>query len=175
MSLKKAFQLAAIAALLAGSGGSPALAQQAQQQSPEQTGQQIGQQSNQPASDQPDPAGQTIQVFITQEKKAYGPAARRNQRCGLENGKGEIVVCAADHGEDVRVPSTTDSDPGSREAQNTGMPHAPNVSGLPGCARGCIGLGKGPPPVYIIDLKDIPDAPKGSDAEKVANGEISDR
>ena len=93
----------------------------------------------------------------------------------MENSKGEIVVCAADHGEDVRVASTTDSDPTSREAQNTGMPRAPNVNGLPGCARGCFGIGKGPPPVYIIDLKDIPDAPKGSDAEKVANGEISDR
>ncbi|MEP7223272.1 MAG: hypothetical protein ABI673_11480 [Novosphingobium sp.] len=122
-----------------------------------------------------DAANPQIQVFITQEKKLYGPAARRNRQCGFENSKGEIVVCAADHGEDVRVPSTTDSDPTSREAMRTGVPRAPNVSGLPGCARGCIGIGKGPPPVYIIDLKDIPDAPKGSDAEKVANGEISDR
>ena len=166
MSLTKAFQFAAIAALFAIPIGSPAAAQQARQAQP---------QGAQPASGKSDPVDQTIQVFITQQKKVYGPAARRNQNCGLENSKGEIVVCAADHGEDVRVPSTTDSDPTSREAQNTGMPRAPNVSGLPGCARGCIGIGKGPPPVYMIDLKDIPDAPKGSDAEKVANGEISDR
>ncbi|MEO5597201.1 MAG: hypothetical protein ABIQ66_01140 [Novosphingobium sp.] len=159
MSLTKAYKRAAIAVLLACSAGHAAFAQQA------------GQGDSGKAED----ANPQIQVFITQEKKLYGPAARRNQRCGFENAKGEIVVCAADHGEDVRVPSTTDSDPNSREAQNTGVPRAPNVSGLPGCARGCLGIGKGPPPVYIIDLKDIPDAPKGSDAEKVANGEISDR
>lgn len=100
---------------------------------------------------------------------------RRPARCGSSNGKGEIVVCGSDHGEDVRVPSTTDSDPHSREAQNTGVPHAPNVSGLPDCSRGCIGLGKGPPIIYVIDVKAIPEAPRGSDADKVANGEISDR
>lgn len=97
-------------------------------------------------------------------------------RCGTTSGTGEIVVCGADHGEDVRVPSTADSDPNSREGQNTGIPQAPNVSGLPDCRKTkCHGFGRAPPVIYVIDLKSIPEAPKGSDADKVAKGEISDR
>jgi len=124
------------------------------------------------AQDVPD---KPIQILITREKETYGAPVRKPKRCGAPDEKGEIVVCGADHGEQWRVPSTTDSDPASREAQNTGMPHAPGVNGLPGCARGCIGIGKGPPPVYIINLEDIPEAPADSDAQKVANGELSDR
>jgi len=101
--------------------------------------------------------------------------SQRKKTCGGTAPDGTIVVCGRDNGEDVRVPSTTDSDPNSREAQNTGIPRAPNVSGLPDCSRGCIGIGKAPPKVYIIDLKAIPEAPKGSDADKVAKGEIRDR
>ena len=100
---------------------------------------------------------------------------RRPARCGTTNGRGEIVVCGSDHGEDVRVPSTADSDPDSREGQDNGIPQAPNVSGLPDCRKKCIGFGSEPPRVYVIDLKSIPEAPRGSDAEKVARGEISDR
>ena len=100
---------------------------------------------------------------------------RRSARCGTSTGRGEIVVCGADHGEDVRVPSTADSDPDSREGQNNGIPQAPNVSGLPDCRKGCMGFGKAPPRIYVIDLKSIPEAPKDSDADKVARGETSDR
>jgi len=100
---------------------------------------------------------------------------RRSAHCGTSTGKGEIVVCGSDHGEDVRVPSTADSDPDSREGQDTGIPQAPSVSGLPDCRKHCIGMGKAPPRIYVIDLKSIPEAPKDSDAEKVAKGEISDR
>ena len=97
-------------------------------------------------------------------------------RCGTTSPTGEIVVCGADHGEDVRVPSTADSDPNSREGQNTGIPQAPSVSGLPDCRKTkCHGFGRAPPMIYVIDLKSIPEAPKGSDADKVAKGEISDR
>ncbi|MEO7247361.1 MAG: hypothetical protein ABIW31_02815 [Novosphingobium sp.] len=97
-------------------------------------------------------------------------------RCGTSNGRGEIVVCGADHGDDVRVPSTADSDPNSKEGQNTGLPQAPSVSGLPDCRKSkCHGFGRAPPRIYVIDMKSIPEAPKGSDADRVAKGEISDR
>ena len=99
----------------------------------------------------------------------------KKTRCGAANAQGEIVVCGADHGEDVRVPSTADSDPDSREALDNGIPQAPNVSGLPDCRRKCIGMGAAPPHVYVIDVRAIPEAPEDSDAQKVANGEISDR
>ncbi|MEY4159689.1 MAG: hypothetical protein RLZZ136_310 [Pseudomonadota bacterium] len=117
----------------------------------------------------------------TAEAKPLGPlnlmitAQRRSARCGAASNGGEIVVCGSDHGEDIRVPSTSDSDRASHDALNTGVPHAPNVSGLPDCSRGCIGMGNAPPIIYVIDVKALPEAPKGSDAEKVANGEISDR
>lgn len=100
----------------------------------------------------------------------------RRTRCGTTDGRGEIVVCGADHGEDVRVPSTADSDPNSKEGQDTGIPQAPSVSGLPDCRKTkCHGFGRAPPRIYVIDMKSIPEAPKGSDADKVAKGEISDR
>ena len=98
-------------------------------------------------------------------------------RCGLPDPTGAIVVCA-DRGEDLRVLSTAESDPASaesRHALDNGVPRAPNVSGLPDCSRGCIGVGRAPPPVYLIDLSAIPEAPEGSDADKVAKGEISGR
>ncbi len=100
----------------------------------------------------------------------------RRTRCGTTDGRGEIVVCGADHGDDVRVPSTADSDPNSKEGQNTGLPQAPSVSGLPDCRKTkCHGFGRAPPRIYVIDMKSIPEAPKGSDADKVAKGEIPDR
>jgi hypothetical protein len=97
------------------------------------------------------------------------------RRCGSSGGSGEIIVCGADHGEDLKVPGSAD-EPGSHQSLYNGIPQAPSLSGLPDCSqRKCIGIGKAPPKIYIIDVKSLPEAPKGSDAEKVANGEISDR
>jgi len=97
------------------------------------------------------------------------------RRCGSANAQGEIVVCGADHGTDLKVPGSAD-ELGSHQSLYNGIPQAPSVSGLPDCSvKKCIGIGKAPPKIYIIDVKSLPEAPKGSDAEKVANGEISDR
>ncbi|SFF74270.1 hypothetical protein SAMN05518801_101146 [Novosphingobium sp. CF614] len=96
-------------------------------------------------------------------------------RCFKTIRQGEIVVCAPDEDE-FRVKSTGDEDPYSAQALNDGRPHAPDVSGLPDCRpgsrKGCIGIGSVPPPVYLIDLSSIPLAPAGSDADKIAKGEI---
>ncbi|PLK26679.1 hypothetical protein C0V78_07115 [Novosphingobium sp. TH158] len=98
-------------------------------------------------------------------------STRKPRRCGGTGPNGEILVCGKDNGEDVRVPT---------DESNTddGLPRAPEV-GPPSCKKtgnkGCIGFGGVPPPVYVVDVKAIPRPPKGSDAEKVANGEISDR
>ena len=89
--------------------------------------------------------------------------------------QGEITVCAPDEDE-YRIPSTADSDPNSAQALDDGRLHPPDVSGLPDCSpgskNGCIGFGKVPAPVYMIDLSSIPEAPAGSDADKIAKGEI---
>lgn len=99
-------------------------------------------------------------------------------RCRIARKSGEIVVCV-DRGEDLRVPSTADSDPSSlaaRRALNNGVPRAPQLDrgsckGQPGCMIG----GWAPPPIYVIDLAAIPEAPEGSDADKIAKGEMPDR
>ncbi len=112
---------------------------------------------------------------IAEARATYLPAPRQRSTCNKDADSTEIVVCAPDRGEDQRVPSSADSDPRSRSALRTGMPSAPNVSGLPDCSSGCIGMGWAPPPVYYIDVKALPQAPEGSDAEKVAKGEMPDR
>lgn len=99
----------------------------------------------------------------------------RRAACGEPGKGGEIVVCGADHGEQWRVPSTADSDPESRQGTDNGVVRAPNVSSLPDCRHGCKGFGKAPPPLYIIDLRKMPEAPAGSDADRIAKGEISER
>lgn len=106
------------------------------------------------------------------------PAAAARQRravCDEARRQGEIVVCGADRGEQWRVPSTADSDPASRQGQDTGVPRAPDVSGLPDCSRGCIGFGRVPPPVYVVDFSKLPEAPAGSDADRIAKGEAPTR
>lgn len=99
-------------------------------------------------------------------------------RCDRPRQGDEIVVCV-DRGEDLRVPTTAESDPDSlaaRRARNNGVPLAPQLDrgsckGKPGCVIG----GWAPPPLYLIDLAAIPEAPEGSDADKVAKGELPDR
>ena len=88
----------------------------------------------------------------------------------------EIVVCATTDSRKYRVPSTIESNPGSRAALRTGIPSPPQLDrgscrGQPNCMIG----GYTPPPVYAIDLKAIPEAPPGSDADRVARGEVTDR
>ncbi len=99
-------------------------------------------------------------------------------RCNRPRQGAEIVVCV-DRGADLRVPTTAESDPDSlaaRRARNNGVPLAPQLDrgsckGQPGCVIG----GWAPPPLYLIDLAAIPEAPEGSDADKVAKGELPDR
>lgn len=118
-------------------------------------------------------ADRKVEAMIDHAKKAYGPPDSRKRQCG-EQSDGEIVVCAPDHGERWRVPPTSETDPESRQALRDGLPRAPEMGrgsckGQPGCIQG----GWAPPPIYIIDLSKIPEAPEGSDADKIAKGEMA--
>ena len=125
-------------------------------------------------------AQDTVEVRVEQllqtAKQAYSlPTRPRPGRCAAGR-PGEIVVCAPDSGEDQRVPSTADSDPGSREAQralNNGIPHADVGTHQSGTvvATGCFIPPCPKPPVYIVDFSKLPPPPPGSDAERIANGE----
>lgn len=107
------------------------------------------------------------------------PAAAARQRravCDEARRQGEIVVCGVDRGEQWRVPSTAESDPKSRQGRDIGVPTAPNVSSLPDCAIvKCHGFGKVPPPIYVVDFSKLPEAPAGSDADRIAKGEAPAR
>ncbi|WP_043604158.1 hypothetical protein [Novosphingobium sp. Rr 2-17] len=104
------------------------------------------------------------------------PDRSRNQ-CLKTAKAGEILVCAPDESE-FRVKSSAQLDPDSANATRTGQLTAPDVAGN-GIFKGkatmggkCF-IGPCPPPAaYMIDLSSIPEAPAGSDADKIAKGEL---
>jgi hypothetical protein len=118
----------------------------------------------------PEPAV-TAQQAIDNARALTSAAPPKREECAEATGD-QIVVCARH--EDPRtqyVPSSTDNGD-----TYDGVPHAPNVSGLPDCAAATVcaqHLGKQPRQLYIIDLKAIPEPPAGSDADKIARGEMA--
>ncbi|MCT2557995.1 hypothetical protein N0B51_03270 [Tsuneonella sp. YG55] len=106
--------------------------------------------------------------------EAYGPPdTRRKEECPPRAPGDEIVVCAQTQDqEQFRVRSSSDLDPTGAGARG-GVPRAPDVGTVyPGAvvARGCFIPPCPPPMPPIIDLKAIPEAPPGSDADRVARG-----
>lgn len=94
-----------------------------------------------------------------------------HNRCANPTRQGEIVVCAPNQ-DKFRVPSTGESDPLSDQALNDGRLTPPDVAGkgiFRGKATATFGSVEQP---YIIDLSTIPLAPAGSDADKIAKGEL---
>ena len=81
-----------------------------------------------------------------------------------------IVVCGANP-ENQRQKLDSVAPQGAGKTAD-GAPRAPNVSGLADCSRGCIGLGSAPVPMYFFDIKALPEPPAGSDADRIARGEI---
>lgn len=122
---------------------------------------------------EPDPVDQRVAEMLQSAREAYGVRDPRD-RC-KRSADGEIVVCV-DRGEDLRVPSTAESDPNSREARHArdgDVMRAPQLDrgsckGQPGCVTG----GWAPPPIYEVDVSQLPQAPEGSDADLIAKGEM---
>jgi hypothetical protein len=129
------------------------------------------------AQTDPDTLDAKVTERLDQAKAAYGVADPR-LRCRPTPGSDEIVVCV-DRGEDQRVPSTAQSDPDSRDARQAldgNIPSAPDVSSIK-CRKGADGVCRGnfggsPTPVYYTDVTKLPEAPPGSDADKIAKGEV---
>ena len=134
-----------------------------------------------PAFSQDQPAVTAEQV-AERAQEAYGPPPPE-PACAPAEGD-EIVVCAREQDNSLfRVKSSSELDPESEEALADGLPRAPDVAG-PGIFKGpatvgslCIpGLQKcPPPPALIIDFSELPEAPEGSDADRVGKGEIPGR
>jgi hypothetical protein len=124
------------------------------------------------------PAPVTVDEAIEKERQVYGPPAAKAKPaddCAAAQAASpdEIVVCArkpADNSR-YRVKSTAQLDSRSHQNLYDGLPRGPDVSGLPDCSSGCIRMGRTPPPIHLIDLSKIPEAPPGSDADRIAKGE----
>ena len=108
--------------------------------------------------------------MIDRQKQVFGIPVRK-ARC-QKGAAGEIVVCAPDQ-DRFRAQSTADIDPKSPQALRDGVPRAPDFSGSCAGQPGCIMGGWAPPPIYIIDLDAIPMPAPGSDADRIAKGEMA--
>lgn len=106
-----------------------------------------------------------------------GPSARdecsREEEAALISG--EIVVCGRlETDNDQRLSSPSDARRRyAAETMRQGDPRAPALAPPP-CyltkTPGCYRVGRVPPPAYMIDFATLPDAPPGSDADRIAKG-----
>ena len=98
----------------------------------------------------------------------------RDKRCALgQADASEIVVCAPRDREKDRYPGRETLE--SVQSIRDGIPRAPDfVPKYPGVvvARGCFIPPCPPPKMIFIDVKALPEAPAGSDADLIAKGEM---
>lgn len=87
---------------------------------------------------------------------------------------GEIVVCRRRRsGHEFGYDEDRAEQRYAAETMNKGDPRAPDFG--ESCKKNpekgmCIGFGKVPPPAYLVDFDAIPEAPPGSDADRVGRG-----
>lgn len=97
----------------------------------------------------------------------------RDKRCALGAADAsEIVVCAPRDPDKQRYPGRETLD--SVKSTYNGVPRAPDLRPVypgPVIARGCFIPPCPPPPMIFIDVKALPEAPTGSDADLIAKGE----
>ena len=109
-----------------------------------------------------------VQDMVTAQKSQTD---LRDKRCYLPNQPAdEIIVCRKLDPDADRYPGRETLE--SVQSTNDGLPRAPNFA-KPSCKGqvGCVSFGKVPPPVYYIDVKEIPESPANSDADLIAKGE----
>lgn len=116
----------------------------------------------------------TAEEAVAAAAEAYGPAdTRARPKCPVPREGEEIVVCAEQQEQSqFRVKSSGTLDPAGAGSRG-GVPRAPDLEHkYPGAvvASGCFIPPCPPPMPKIIDLKAIPEAPPGSDAERAARG-----
>ena len=101
----------------------------------------------------------------------------RDKRCALGAASAEeIVVCAPADPEAHRYPGRENLE--SVRSTDDGLPRAPDLRPVypgPVVARGCFIPPCPPPPMVFIDVKALPEAPLGSDADLIAKGEMPER
>jgi hypothetical protein len=121
----------------------------------------------------------TAETAIEDAGDAYGPPPPAKKCPAVAPGP-EIVVCAEEQEQSQFRYSDNEEakDRYARETMDKGAPRAPNVAG-PGIFTGPATVGSlcipglqscPPPPAYIVDFKALPEAPPGSDADRVGKG-----
>ena len=120
----------------------------------------------------------TAEEALAAAQELYGPPPPEPEVAfECENPKGnEIVVCAAlEEQSQFRVTSSMEQGDNSNLSWEGDPPDVsgPGIFKGPATASGCIkGVTCPPPPVYIFDITALPEAPPGSDADRIAKGEI---
>jgi len=118
----------------------------------------------------------TAEQVLSDARRAYAlTASGAPAECPMPKPGEEIVVCAQqDDPERFRAASSSDLDPTGAGARG-GVPHADVETRYPGVAvaSGCFIPPCPPPMPVLIDLKGIPEAPPGSDADRIARGELA--
>lgn len=124
-----------------------------------------------------DPADRvTPEEALQRNQAVYGPQPPRRdcRELNAESGEEEIVVCAEEERDQsqFRVQSTAELDPTGRDGTRDGLPRAPDVAGdgiFKG--KGILTFGSVPPPAIMFDITELPEAPEGSDADKISKGQ----
>lgn len=120
-------------------------------------------------------AGTPAEQAVATEKAIVSTEApsKRSVDCS-QSTPNEIVVCRKEEVDPASqyVPSDLDSG-----VPDDDIPHAPQVTMLPPCINNGLAVcvqhvGKMPVHPLIIDVKAIPRAPPGSDADRMSKGEI---
>jgi hypothetical protein len=130
-----------------------------------------------------DRIAQTPEQMVAKAKQSYGPP-KAKPRCDPNSEDPDVIVVCGELEEQSQFRIRTDEEVENdyaRATMNKGAPQVPadliNGPGIftgPATVSGICGIGLGgcpPPPALIIDLDEIPEAPKGSDADLIGKGE----
>ena len=106
------------------------------------------------------------------------PQGQRLEDCSRDQDAatitGEIVVCRRSTGDENRL--YDDETAKNRHAEKSAFRADPRTPDFItdchdlGWPAGCFRVGKVPPPAYLIDFDELPEAPPGSDADRIARG-----
>jgi hypothetical protein len=134
-------------------------------------------QDDKPATERPTanpaPPPGRINIMVTRPRGDINQAQAQECVDRADAGKisGEIVVCRQT-GEDPANTFSSPEEARKRYAEataNKNAPPPPNVFGI-GDGNFKVGFGGAPPPALMIDVGALPQAPAGSDADRIARG-----
>lgn len=125
----------------------------------------------------PAPPRERINVLVTVPRGEVNQAQARQCEDEADAGKisGEIVVCRQ-VGDDGSNSYSSRAEAQKRYAEETALKGAPRAPDFISDCRdqgnpfGCLSIGKAPPPAFIVDFDALPQAPAGSDADRIARG-----